>query len=88
MSDIDLQVLRAVARLSRMRREVDCETLVLRAGGSADEVRASLGRLTHAALLERSDAPRLTMAGLAVAVASGAAVGRKRRAPVAARRAA
>jgi RIO-like serine/threonine protein kinase len=88
MSDIDLQVLRAVARLSRMRKAVDCETLALRAGGSLDDVRASLGRLTRASLIDRSRAPRLTMAGLAVAVASGAAIVRKRRMPAASRRAA
>jgi len=66
----DLVVLRAVVRLSRMRRELDGEALALRAGGSVEEVRAALGRLSRAALVERSAAGvRPTMAGLAVAVA-------------------
>jgi RIO-like serine/threonine protein kinase len=88
MTDIDLQVLRAVARLSRMRKAVDCETLALRAGGSPGEVSASLGRLARASLVDSSRGPRLTMAGLAVAVASGAAVVNKRRTHAATRRAA
>ncbi len=91
MTDIDLQVLRAVARLSRMRRDVDCEAIALRAGGSRGEVQAALGRLSRAALVEWSQASRgtrLTMAGLAVAVASGAQVMPKRRVHAASRRAA
>jgi hypothetical protein len=71
-----------------MRKAVDCETIALRAGGSLEDVRASLGRLTRASLIDRSRAPRLTMTGLAVAVASGAAIVRKRKMPAASRRAA
>ena len=74
-TNLDLTVLRALARLSRMRKAVDYEALALRAGGSLEEVRAALGRLSRASLVDRqAEAPRLTMAGLAVAVASGARV--------------
>jgi len=82
MTNLDLSVLRAVARLSRTRRAVDCESIALRAGGSLEDVRASLGRLSRASLVERSATVRLTMTGLAVAVASGGAVVR-RQAPLA-----
>jgi hypothetical protein len=68
----DLNVLRALSRLSRMRKNVDGEALALRAGGTVEEVRGALGRLSRAALVERSaEGVRLTMAGLAVAVAFG-----------------
>jgi RIO-like serine/threonine protein kinase len=77
MTNLDVSVLRALARLSRTRRAVDCESIALRAGGSLEDVRASLGRLSRASLVERSTTVRLTMAGLAVAVASGAAVVRR-----------
>jgi len=88
MNEIDLRVLRAVARLSRTRKAVDLESIALRAGGSFREVRSALGRLSRASLVQGGGAPRLTMAGLAVAVASGAAPVRKRKVPAAARRAA
>jgi RIO-like serine/threonine protein kinase len=71
----DLYVLRALARLSRQRKTVDLESLTIRAGGSVDDVRAALDRLASAALVDRSGTvqeARLTMAGLAVAVASSA----------------
>jgi hypothetical protein len=67
---------------------VDCESIALRTGGTREEVRAALGRLSRASLVERAASPRLTMAGLAVAVASGAAVVRRRAVRVPARRAA
>jgi RIO-like serine/threonine protein kinase len=73
MNNLDLTVLRALARLSRARKAVDCEALALRAGGSLEDVRGALGRLSREQLVERSSGVRLTMAGLAVAVASGAA---------------
>ena len=66
----DLTVLRALARLSRMRKAVNGEALALRAGGSVEEVRGALGRLSRAGLVERSaTGVRLTMGGLAMAVA-------------------
>lgn len=86
MTNLDLTVLRALARLSRLRKTVDFEALALRAGGSLEEVRGALGRLSRQQLVDRSGEPRLTMAGLAVAVASGAAVQRMVRRPRAAKR--
>jgi RIO-like serine/threonine protein kinase len=97
MDNLDLTVLRALARLSRMRKAVDCESLALRAGGSLEEVRGALGRLSRAQLVDRSGdegQPSLTMMGLAVAVAfapRGASLVRRverRRTAVAKRRAA
>jgi hypothetical protein len=88
MVNLDFMVLRALARLSRMRRAVDCEALALRAGGSIEDVRGALGRLSRANLVDRSAEVRLTLAGLAVAVASGAAAEKPRRARSARRRAA
>jgi RIO-like serine/threonine protein kinase len=76
-TNLDLSVLRAVARLSRTRRAVDCESIALRVRGSLEDVSASLGRLSRASLLERSKGVRLTMVGLAVAVASGGAIVRQ-----------
>ena len=74
MTNHDLDVLRALARLSRMRKAVDCEALALRSGGSLDDARASLGRLARASLVEGVERTergvRLTMMGLALAVAS------------------
>jgi RIO-like serine/threonine protein kinase len=87
MNTLDLTVLRALARLSRMRKVVDCEALALRAGGSLEDVRGALGRLSRAELVDRTAGARLTMAGLAVAVASGAAA-QQRHARPARRRAA
>ena len=43
MNNLDLSVLRALARLSRMRKAVDCEALALRAGGSLEDVRGRSG---------------------------------------------
>ena len=73
----DLYVLRALARLSRQRKTVDDESLVLRAGGTPEEVRASLGRLAGDGLIAWAGLSgqqiRLTLSGLAVAVASAGA---------------
>jgi hypothetical protein len=71
-----------------MRKVVDCESLALRAGGSLEDVRGALGRLSREQLVDRTGHPRLTLAGLAVAVASGGAVAQRRPAHVARRRAA
>jgi RIO-like serine/threonine protein kinase len=88
---LDLTVLRAIARLSRKGMGSDLSALAVRAGGSLEDVRGALGRLSRAQLVDRSDARkgvRLTMAGLAIAVASGAAALPKRRLIVSRRRAA
>ncbi len=90
MTNHDLDVLRALARLSRMRKTVDDESLALRASGSLNDVRLSLRRLARADLVTRTDqGARLTMMGLAVAVASSRSASRGRATrPTAARRAA
>jgi RIO-like serine/threonine protein kinase len=92
MNHLDLSVLRALARLSRARKNVDSEAIALRASGSLDEARASVGRLARLGLVDRTErGMRLTLAGLAVAVASGApavAAARPSRERVARRRAA
>jgi Mn-dependent DtxR family transcriptional regulator len=67
----DARVLGAMLRLAR-RREVADETAIgVRVSGSPREVRQSLRRLEHKGLVERTHtgAARLSLAGLAVAVA-------------------
>jgi Mn-dependent DtxR family transcriptional regulator len=83
---IDTLILRAMLRLSRRREAAEEESLVLRAAASRAAVRDSLRRLEALGLVERrvDRAPRLTMEGLAAAVAllparaAGQARGRKR----------
>jgi hypothetical protein len=69
--DIDASVLRAILRLSRRREAADEEALLLRAGGNPGQVRAAVRRLATAGLVDdrAGRPPRLTMEGLAVAVA-------------------
>jgi RIO-like serine/threonine protein kinase len=69
--DIDAMILRAMLRLARRREASDEEALALRVGATHADVRASIRRLDGVGLVERrgADAPRLTMAGLATAVA-------------------
>jgi DNA-binding GntR family transcriptional regulator len=66
---IDAAVLRAMLRVARRREAADEEALVARVGDPG-KVRAALRRLDASGLVERRgpQAPRLTMAGLAVAV--------------------
>ena len=68
---IDAMILRAMLRLARRREAAVEEAIAVRVGGSLARVRASLRRLEGGGLVERrpSRSPRLTMAGLAVAVA-------------------
>jgi DNA-binding GntR family transcriptional regulator len=67
---IEGTVLKALLRLARRREAAEEEALALRVGSDRGVVRAVLRRLEAAGLVERraSRAPRLTMAGLAVAV--------------------
>jgi RIO-like serine/threonine protein kinase len=67
----DTLVLRAMLRLSRRREAADEEALTLRSGMTAAEVRNALRRLEAQGLVERrrNAPPRLTMGGLALAVA-------------------
>ena len=68
---IDAMVLRAMLRLARRREAAEEDAIAVRVGGSQGKVRASLRRLEADGLVERRvrQAPRLTMAGLAIAVA-------------------
>jgi Mn-dependent DtxR family transcriptional regulator len=63
-------VLRAMLRLARRREAAEEEALAVRVGSHGARLRAMLRRLEAAGLVElRADQPpRLTMAGLAVAV--------------------
>jgi len=67
---IEATVLRAMLRVARRREAADEEALAARVGDPPAEVRDAIRRLDAAGLLERrgQGAPRLTMAGLAVAV--------------------
>jgi Mn-dependent DtxR family transcriptional regulator len=67
---IEATVLRAMLRVARRREAADEEALAARVGDSPAEVRDAIRRLDTAGLVERrgQGAPRLTMAGLAVAV--------------------
>ena len=67
---IDTAVLGAMLRVARRCEGADEDALALRVGGSRGSVRAALRRLDAAGLVERraDRAPRLTMAGFAVAV--------------------
>jgi DNA-binding transcriptional ArsR family regulator len=67
----DASVLRAMLRLARHRRQASEDCLADRVGKSERAVRSSLRRLRGLGLVEiRFEAPpRLTLAGLAVAVA-------------------
>ncbi len=86
----ELAILRAMLRLQRRRATVDLDTLLVRVGGTEAELRVGLRTLQAAGFVERGDhahgrpEPRLTMAGLAVAVAQIAPlanVARRERAP-------
>ncbi len=88
---IDAAVLRGMLRLARRREAADEEGLVLRTGAAAPDVRASLRRLEALGFVERRGerGPRLTMEGLAAAVALLPAKARRaQRAPRRASRAA
>lgn len=67
----DAMVLRAMLRLARRRQPAEDSEIALRVGKSATSVRASLRRLDALGLVEprTNGAARLTMAGLALALA-------------------
>jgi Mn-dependent DtxR family transcriptional regulator len=66
----DSLVLGAMLRLARRRVEADVNELYERVGVDHARIRASLGRLDAAGLVERrAIGARLTMSGLATAVA-------------------
>jgi Mn-dependent DtxR family transcriptional regulator len=67
----DAMVLRAILRLARRLEVAEEAAIALRVASSPREVRLSLRRLAASGLVERSHTgtARLSMAGLAVAVA-------------------
>ncbi|HEX3772140.1 MAG TPA: hypothetical protein VHV30_14790 [Polyangiaceae bacterium] len=69
--NLDAMVLRAMLRLARRRQGADEAEIALRVGEPASRVRAALRRLDGQGLVERrsSAPPRLTMGGLAAALA-------------------
>jgi hypothetical protein len=68
----EIQVLRALLRLARRREAGSEEALLDRVGGTVAELRVALRRLEKNELVERlgASSARLTLSGLAVAVAS------------------
>ncbi len=71
----ELSVLRALLRLARRRCAADIDQLLVRVGGAPAELRDAMRRLEQAGLVERLPGAgdgngRLTLSGLAVAVAS------------------
>lgn len=83
----DALVLRVMLRLARRREAADVDAIALRLRGSAAAVRASMRRLDAGGWIERRghEPPRLTITGLALAVAM-LPMNASQRAPVAARR--
>lgn len=70
---LDTRILRAVARLSRVSKPATLPEIELRVAAEPHELRRALLRLAQSGLLvRRTEEVRLTMFGLAVAVASGA----------------
>jgi Mn-dependent DtxR family transcriptional regulator len=67
----DAMVLRAMLRLARRREAAEDRKIAIRVGKSAASVRASLRRLDAQGLVESRapDGARLTMEGLALALA-------------------
>ena len=84
----ETQILRAMLRLARRRQAADLEALEARVEGAGADVREALRRLEAQGLVERvaGGGGRLTMAGLAVAVACVAAAKAAKRPSRAARR--
>lgn len=67
---LDLDVLRALLRLARRRTPPTLDQLVVRVHAEEPEVRRSLASLARAGLIQRTqEGLRLSLAGLAVAVA-------------------
>ena len=69
----EIAVLRALLRLARRRNPATLEDLLTRVDADAREVQRALASLARAQLVLRSgDAARLSLSGLAVAVAANA----------------
>ena len=69
-TQLRITVLRAALRCSRHRREVSREALLMRVDCSDSELDAALVQLAADGLVRSATDARLTMAGLAVAVAT------------------
>ena len=71
LDPFDVIALRAMLRLARKRRDADDGEIAVRVGRPPSVVRAALRRLDRQRLVELrgASAPRLTMAGFALAVA-------------------
>jgi DNA-binding Lrp family transcriptional regulator len=69
---IDVMVLRAMLRLARRCEAAEVDAVADRVGAPASAVRAAMRRLSASGVIERRAGrpPRLTMAGLAIAVAT------------------
>lgn len=75
---VDTQILRAIARLSRTSSPATFDAIELRVAAEPAELRAAIARLSRGGLVtRRAEEVRLTMFGLAVAVASAADRARK-----------
>jgi hypothetical protein len=86
-NQLHIAVLRAALRCARHRREVSRGALLVRVDCTDSELDTALGALSRDGLVRSPHDPRLTFAGLAVAVATVAPV-RTQRTPVRARSAA
>jgi len=68
---LEIDVLRALLRLARRRTPPTMDELLVRVGGHPRDVRRALASLADADLVRRSpEGPRLSLTGLAVAVAA------------------
>ncbi len=81
--NLDARVLRAMFRRTSCQKAVGRQAIAERAGASVAAIDASLDRLRAAGLAETREigSPRLTLEGLAIAVAIGAVRPGARRAP-------
>lgn len=73
-NQLRIAVLRASLRCARARREVSREALLVRVDCTEPELDAVLAGLSHDGLVRSPSDARLTLAGLAVAVATVAPV--------------
>jgi Mn-dependent DtxR family transcriptional regulator len=71
LDPFDVMVLRAMLRLARRRQQADDGEIAVRVSRPPSAVRAAVRRLEPRGLVDRrgASAPRLTMAGFALAVA-------------------
>ncbi len=70
----ETEVLKAILRLSRRRNAAEADSILVRVGGQLSDLRAALRKLEQSGLVNRigDTGGRLTLPGLAVAVAAAA----------------